>query len=331
LYGKLGCRDELATEVIPELYKHLMDYDSAIVRGRAVDAVTKILERNRGAVPEGMIDVLTIQLCDPYAFVHKRAVRAAQFCYTSDVVQATELCNAIAVLDRVYADDAYFGRETMRALIHIAKPYPELLLAVMPAVVRHAQSKDVFQAMDAVEELTRVVARHPSLASLYVREVVGFIKRFPGDMVQHYALSARVDRYLDRVMALPRAAIRANLTTVQEAVMTLAAEHGWEALRLVWLVLTFEFLEEAAALAAQIGDLQPPGGKYEPVRRHARAVSLLAGGESTACQGNLDGAIELFREARELLEGGDEDDTGIEDAIRALSVADRVARDLERS
>jgi hypothetical protein len=333
LYGRLGARHELTPEVIPDLYKLLMDFDSVLVRGAAVEAIGTILQKRADVVPQNMIEILIHYLSDTYVYVHKSAARAMRHVRPRDLEEAATIAYRLLVLDKIYDDDPYFRREILRALIHITWDYSQLLTAVtVPVIIKHAQISDLYIAEDALEDFDRLLPRLPKeYTPLFAREVLAFLGRSQRDRYNDETYSGRY-RLLLSLYELPREAITNNLSVVQETARAKAKSDPWDALRMVQLLSHVELHSEATRLGQEIVAAQPKTKRYEWIVREATVISALAQVEVLVAEGKADEALKLLEEIA-LLEGErDENEKAREsrDAIDALAVAERIANRIAR-
>src|SRR5207248_2306672 len=72
------CSYELVPRVVPQLYKHLVDFDSRRVRAAAIGVVGVMMGKMPGSVPDEMIDLLAAYLDEKWVIIHKATVRTLQ-------------------------------------------------------------------------------------------------------------------------------------------------------------------------------------------------------------------------------------------------------------
>src|SRR5262249_12135982 len=76
LLGKIGKSYQLQLRVLPQIWRALMDYGSALVRARAIDATVEMFSYSSAAPPTNLVDTIIVHLQDPKVVVHQAALRA---------------------------------------------------------------------------------------------------------------------------------------------------------------------------------------------------------------------------------------------------------------
>ena len=123
VYGELGTFHDLCPEVTPLLYKFLLDFDSAGVRGAAVEAVGRILRKHANSVPQPMIDMIGVYLTDTFVYVHKTAVRVVRLIPIDSIDAAYQNAMRLAGLFRIYDEEPYFQEEIIQSLIAVTRKF----------------------------------------------------------------------------------------------------------------------------------------------------------------------------------------------------------------
>lgn len=74
LLGKAGGHAECLPLVLPSLWRGLVAFDSVLLRGVAVQAVTECFRHTRAKPPADMVDILLVHLRDSYLLVHQSVI-----------------------------------------------------------------------------------------------------------------------------------------------------------------------------------------------------------------------------------------------------------------
>jgi hypothetical protein len=293
LYGSLGTNYELIPEVIPDLYDLLLDFDSVLVRGAAVQAISKILEQRADVIPQNMLDLVVTYLNDCNTYIHQSSVHAMRYVRPSNLEEAVEIASRLINLDRAYKQDTYFRLEILRAIIHITNDYKELLVKVtVPEIVEHAHITEQNVAEHALEIFECLLSRLPEeYTKTFAREVLAFI----GRSQSRFNGTKRAELLL-KLYELPREAIVANLSVLQETASKKAKDAPWDAISMVQLLSYFELYAEAAKLAQEILAVQPQSKRYEAVVREATVMRALAQTEIFVAQGKVDEALQVLQQ-----------------------------------
>jgi hypothetical protein len=332
VYGQLGRDPKILPEVIPELYKPFVDFGSALVRGAAVQAVGKILEKNPDALPQNMAELLAVYLSDSYVYVHKSAVKAVQHLEPSSREEINRIVVSLLALDQYYDKEPYFRRDVLAALLHITRKDEHLRSAVtVPVIVKHSEMTDEYIAQDALTDFRRLLPRLPeSLKIVFARLVLSFLGRTRRDSFNNEAFTERYQLFL-ALFDLPQEAIAKSLSQLLEAARAMAKLDPWDSLRLVQLLSYFEMYDEAAGLAAEIQAAHEPTRRNEDTIREACILGNMARAELLIGSGMTDEALKLLREASALeaqqyadLTAGDP-----RDFISTLTVANEISDGIE--
>jgi hypothetical protein len=331
LYGDLGKEHSLLPEVIPELFKLLMDFDSVLVRGAAVQAAGKLLEHDSNVLPQNMLDMLIIYLSDRYVYIHKSAARAIRYVRPSSEEEATDIAWRLMVLDRTYDKDPYFRQELRPALLRTTRRYPNLLLKMMvPVIIEHCRIEEPLLADDALRDFMYLLEDLPSGCEVYfAREVLMFFGRSEREQFNSEEHTERY-RLLLALYDCSKQTIQQNLSVLQNAARAKGKEDPWDALRLAQLLSKFEMHLEASQLAEEIRKMQPTTKRHEWAIREAALTELTAKAEVLASMDQVDAALEILEEASRLEaeRHKNEQATHFENFIDTFSVANEIAESL---
>lgn len=332
LYGELGRNTEFLPEVIPELYKLFLDFGSVSVRSASIDAITKILEKNSGILPQNMVELLIVYLTDRYVYIHKSAVRAMQQLETDSKEDVVRIAQSLQILDENYENEPYFRKEILRALVHVTWEADYLLQRVTaPIVVKQCQIPEFYVAQDALEEFERLLPRLPEkFKTDFAREVISFLGRYERDRFNNEAFTDRYG-FLLHLFELPKEAISSNLSGLREASLARAKDDPWDALRLVQLLSYFELHAEAAVLADEIEAAQEKVKRNEAAIRESKILGQASRAEDLIQSGQINEAIKCLEQASKL-EAERHARRAVSDPrdfINSLTVANEIADDFE--
>jgi hypothetical protein len=120
---------ELVPSVIRQLYKHLTDFDSRLVRARAIDVAGELLSRTPQSVPDNIIELLTVYLTDTYVIIHQSATRALSSCRFQRDERGSTVLGYLVHIERVYREEAkdfQFIQDVFNALRRSFRDWPEV-------------------------------------------------------------------------------------------------------------------------------------------------------------------------------------------------------------
>ena len=333
LYGELGGIDATATSVIPELYRALMDFTSVKVRGAAIETVTEILRYTAHLIPENMREMLVLFLNDPYKYIHQAVVHAVEYIQPESEEHAIEIVRRLLVVYHAYEkEDPFFCLEVVRCLARICRTYPKLIVRfAVPIILHLANDKEEMVADDALEELERLMRGVPEIASVFVAEVIRFLRRSHRDRLNQDHHSSR-HRLFFCLFDQDAQAIAENLVEINKAAIAHATDDPWESLRLISLLLHFEFYDQAAETAHAVSEAQSKTRAFEHSVVAATILGGIAHAEAKVCGKRADVGCRVLREIAPLLEGKNENTNGSRagTVVSALSLAHEIAERLHR-
>ena len=125
LLGSVGKDYALQAAVLPPLKKALMDYESQVIRARAINAVSTIYEYSESRPPRDIIEMLVVHVYDQYAIVHDAAVRALSYRpHWLDEEQSVQVLYVILKGMQVSKAEPFALEKYCEAALEIAEPFP---------------------------------------------------------------------------------------------------------------------------------------------------------------------------------------------------------------
>jgi len=333
IYGQLGRNPELLPEIIPELYKLFADFGSGLVRGAAIQAITKILEKSPDALPQNMVDLLIVYLTDFSSnYVRKSAVRAVQYLEPGNRGEIIATIRSLLALDEHYKNEPYFREEILGALIHVTWNDDDLIERVTaPVIIRHCQISELYVAEDALRDFERLLPRLPDeFKVVFAREVLSFLARSERERFNNETFTGRYELLLS-LFDLSREAVLNNLSGIQQAARAKAKEDPWDAFRFVQLLSYFEMYAEAAKLADEIEASQEKVKRNEWAIRQAKLLGSLTRAEALVELGQVKDAIKNLEQASNLEaeQHAEASARNPRDVISTITVANEIADDIE--
>jgi hypothetical protein len=137
LLGEVGrCPGQLP-DVLPAIWKGLMDYDSVRVRGRAIEALTNCFECASINPPSNVLEILLLHLQDTYCFIHLAVLRTlawhADWLTPQQTERALQSAYAWAVTYR--RDEPHRLDEVFRAVLALSCQVPQLRARAVQGLV----------------------------------------------------------------------------------------------------------------------------------------------------------------------------------------------------
>ena len=282
----------LLPEVIPELYKHLVDYESNLVRYKAISVLGQLLRNDRPSVPESMIDlVVEVHLRDPYKIIHKAAAASLGSYKFTENRRGYMALEALKELEKIYFEE---GMDTrfLEELVHVFRSafagWVEVrryvALSILPRYARHP---DPYFSEHMITMLSYDVQDFPEVSRLFLQVVLDFFQRTERDRYNYDGYSKRTRLWTD-LEKLPAEIVSSEYEKFAAVIKAKALSDPVEAYRFISTFSALELHQQAAELA-ELADEALPSVKAhawwkETFNRAAaaeRAESLLAAGDRT--------------------------------------------------
>ena len=332
IYGSLGAGRELLPLVLPHLFRHMMDFESHLVRGEAVGAVEAILGERRGEIPENVIDSLATLILDPTDYVRRKAVSAIERVGPVSEGSAWEICDYLSRILPSYRGDRDFVQRIVMTGLWIAWRFPDLAVAVIERmaepVIAQAPTRQAEWLLWRWMTMLDVV---PETRGRYVQRVLEHLSADP--------LAWTGERGTNRfelfrsLVGLPVQAVEPHRDLLVATARAHLARDPRSALRFVEVLSQLEMHAAAASLADEIAGSVSGAGASGVVAKDARRLAELERAEVDVIAGNVNGARERLAALIEsAADDEDDEERGIDPlaAIRALTRAERVARRTRR-
>jgi len=329
LFVPLSRNHMVAPELIPELFKGLMNMESVLVRVSALAVIKNLLRRSPELIPDNMREMVVVYLRDQYVAVHRSAAEAASVMPMNSEAQASEVASLIAIQFNLHAQqggDADHLRELSRGLVRLGREVPEAKVYAHMALVRRCQGTYTYDILEALSDFREFAEGDPARSVQYVEEALKFLTRFPKweDSQTHSQEHSLFISFFEQ----PASAILANLSRFRQAVSAAASVAPYEALQLISVLLHSEQYQAAFEAASEIVAALPSGIRHDALRTHAQLTALAAKAESFIASRNPASAVPELQAAESFL-GQYETHTNRdrpEAVAEAFSVADSVAK-----
>lgn len=271
---------DLVPEVVPQLYKHLVDFESVAVRAAAVRVVTVLLKEMPDSVPDEMIELLVAYLDETWVTIHKACVHAFEYYKFEQDERGRRAINSLLAWERTYAqkgNETDFLRKIYTTLRYAFSGWPEVERYVDTKLLpEYSQNADEYFAGPMIEELGRAVRRRPELATQYVQAAIGYLGRTWRDVYNDDTTSDRYDIWA-RLFDMPTSAIKDQRHMIAVVFREKSGYELIDAVRLLELLAYHGLHEDAAAMASEAQAATPEN------RRHAcerQSYGLIAAAES---------------------------------------------------
>jgi hypothetical protein len=301
ILSDFGRDENLLPQVVPELYRHLTDYESNLVRSRAIDVLSDLLDHSPGTVPSNMLELLRIYLQDPYVIIHKSAVRALAHTELKRDDFGWDALNRVLALEKAYADEANqtaFFEDLIQTLYAAFRAWPEvdryIATKLLPKYSRHSEK---YFAEDMLVRLSRSVEDYPGVAAEFVEIAVEYIRATSAKR------TASGDLYSDRsiiwqgLFEAPQEQLRPYIGVLREASIQKIQHEPLTSYQIIELLSHAGLNKEALALAKDLLAALPDVKSNKYRRDTCCLIAAAEHAEQLCATGETEKAIQILVEA----------------------------------
>ena len=182
LLGVLGRNFALRGRVLPLLWRGLMDYESAWVRAKAIDAAVEMFSFTTSSPPANMVDIILVHLRDPKIVVHQAAWRAVTHRLKwFDRNQASEALTLLWGYLSPYNDKKYRLEEICLAILNIGRREKSMKLLALRMVEQVFPTGEKHVDRKIAENMTRFCDPSEQIAGLVAKNIGNYLARYDRD------------------------------------------------------------------------------------------------------------------------------------------------------
>lgn len=209
---------ELQPPVIRQLYKHLVDFDSRLVRAKAIRVAGELIEAYPDIIPDNITELIALYLEEAYVIIHQAAIRALRAVSFARDGRGERALGVLLRWERVYRDQpdqTDFLEEILWTLGSSFRGWPEVrryrASVLLPA---YSQSSEPYFAERMLSRLAEETAHYPELAPLFVQLALDHLKATGRDPYNDDTYADR-GRIRDRLREMPHPVVVAELERVR--------------------------------------------------------------------------------------------------------------------
>lgn len=271
LLGELGNTFGLQDRALPILMRELMNYGSAWVRAKAIDATTEMFH---SPPPTNLVDTILVHLRDPKVVVHRAAVRAVdRRSGWFDSTQSLEALGCLNALVYAYRTDPYELEQILEAALAIGYRHPQLKKhalglaeSVYPINQQHVDKK-------IVEEMLRITKPAEDLAPRVAVHVATYLALHDRDRFNGSWERNRMAEWLHK---LPASTVAKIADRLLNQATKLAARDFWESWQFASIFAKCGlYIHEQKVLEA-IRASYPAEPKFDDARREVTGLICLS-------------------------------------------------------
>ena len=291
LLGELGKDYLLQPRVLPLVWRALMDYESTLVRAKAIHATVEMFSSSTASPPANLVDTIIVHLQDPKVVIHQAALRAVS--WRSKWFNERQAIEALTCLNahlRVYHDDKHQLDDICSAILSIGRRNERLKLFALRMVKSVFPTGEELVDAKITEELIRFCEPSERIAGLVAKDIGTYLARHDRDHYNNYGYSKRfrMFRWLHR---LPVAAYQLVADDLLASARDMAKRDAWEACHFASLFAHFRMFRYEQSVLETVANALPEEPRYEAFRTSLHQLAMIAAGNA-ALQANDAGMAE---------------------------------------
>ncbi len=294
LLGVLGKDYTLRPQVLPLIWRGLMDYDSDWVRSRAIKATVEMFSYSTVSPPANMVDTILVYLQDSKVVVHQAALQAVlQRPKWFDERQSIEVLECLAGHLQVYRDDIYQLEDICRGILSVSRRYERLKPFALRLVESIFPIDESFVDAEIAEALIRFCEPDDENAALVAKNIGAYLANHDRDRYNNYRYSKRF-RMFEWLHQLPKETYQRVADNLLTSARRIAKRDDWESCHFASLFSHFQaFRHEQVVLETAINSL-PEEPRHEKFRTNLHQLAMIAAGNAALQEGNTEKAEAYF-------------------------------------
>jgi hypothetical protein len=275
-----------------------MDYESAWVRAKAIDATIEMFSYSNASPPGNLVDTLVVHLRDPKVVVHKAALRAlSRRPGWFDERQSREAMAALVFHVRAYRDDKLQLENIAEAALRMGKRNSRLREFALHLVESFYPTNEQLADSQIAEHLVRFCEPDEPLAPRVAKAIVMFLGRYDRDRYNSYGDSKR-DRMFAWLHSLSLDGFQLVADSVMAAAQEMAKRDHWESFQFASVFSRFGAFHSEEDVLVAVAKALPQEAKWEDFHNNVTQVAAIAAGNALLQAGDPSAAETQFDIAR---------------------------------
>lgn len=244
LLGEVGSTFEYKPKVLPLMMNALMDYESQLIRAKALKALNTIYKYSQTNPPTNIVDIIVVHLRDQYVIVHKAAMRVLRFhtnwLNSQNAVEAIELY--LGWLP-TYKEKAYELDDMIETILRITDKFAVNKNLICKCVLTFFPTKEFYPDENIIKSLISTFKPSDEEAKLIVPQVVWFLGTYQRDIYSSHRYSDRKQMF-EWLHQLPGSTFKSCKESILSSAKKLAEKDPWDACNFASLMSKFNYYEE---------------------------------------------------------------------------------------
>ncbi len=287
---------ELLPQVIPKLYKYLVDFESVSIRQAAIDVLGTILKHEPQSVPDNMIDLLVeVYLRDSYVAIHRSTIRTLRHFKFSKDERGYLALKRIVAWEEVYFKEQSGTRvfQDIVTTLSSAFQWPEVKQFIVTKLLpKYSKSENRHFAQDMLLSFARQVVDYPEAAPSFLRTALDFLQNTSND--HGGSFSSPCLAILESFYTLPSETISKEIDRFHEVIKAKFHSDPFESFKLLEVLAFWGRYEDIVNIVNDVFPQPPTGKRINYWHENCQLLSVAAQVEIHALQGDLVQAHEVI-------------------------------------
>ena len=294
LLGELGKDYTLRPQVVPLLWRALMDYDSDWVRSQAIEATVEMFPYSASSPPANMVDTIIVHLQDPKNVVHQAALRVvSRRPRWFDERQSFEALKCLERYLQAYRNNKYQLDDICKGILSVSRRYERLKPFALRLVESIFPTGEYFVDAEIAEALTGFCEPDDENAVLVAKNISAHLASQDRDHYNSYKYSERL-RMFEWLHQLPEETYQRVADNLLASAKKMAERDVWESCCFASLFSHFQvFRHEQAVLETAINSL-PEEPRHKKFRADLYQLAMIAAGNAALQDGDTEKAEAYF-------------------------------------
>lgn len=298
LLGEIGKDYTLRPQVLPLLWNGLMDYDSALVRSKAIYATVEMFSYSTISPPANMVDTIIVHLQDPKIIVHQAALQAvSRRPRWFDEKQSFEALKCLERHLHAYRNDKYQLDDICSGISSVSRRYEHLKPFALRLVESIFPTNESLVDAKIAEILIGLCEPDDENAALVAKNIGAHLAYHNRDRYNNYRYSKRF-RMFEWLHRLPVETYQHVAEDLLASATKIAERDVWESCHFASLFLHFQaFRYEQAVLESAVNSV-PEEPRHETARANVHQLAMIAAGNAALQEGDTEKAEAYFAKGK---------------------------------
>lgn len=298
LLGEIGKYYQLRPSVLPQVWRALMDYSSAWVRAKAINAIVEMFSYSSASPPTNLVDTIIVHLQDPKVVVHKAALRAVSWRPGwFDEKQSVEVLTCLRSHLIAYRDDKYQLDDICDGILAISWRDERLKVLALRMVESIFPTGEDLVDSNIAENLMRFCKPTERIAHFVAKDIATYLGRHERDRYNYYGHSRRSDMF-GWLHELPVETYQRTAEDLLASAREMAERDAWESCHFASLFAYFRAFRYEHNVLETAANALPKEPRYESFRKELQKLAMVAAGNMALQACDVETAKEYFTKAQ---------------------------------